>query len=71
MGVPYPSRSSEIIRDITIIAAATFPIVALRFVSRGMVSNKIEWDDCAVVVAAVSLTERNLAAQLLTSLNSL
>jgi hypothetical protein len=71
MGVPYPSRSGEIIRDITIMAAVTFPIAALRFVSRSMVSNKMGWDDWAVGVATVSLTQENLAVQRLTSLNSL
>jgi hypothetical protein len=52
-------------------AGVTFPIAALRFVSRSMVSNKIGWDDWAVGLATVSLTQGNLAAQLLTSLNSL
>ncbi|KAH8746684.1 hypothetical protein F5882DRAFT_446278, partial [Hyaloscypha sp. PMI_1271] len=53
MGVPYPSRSWEIIRDITIMAGVTFPIAALRFVSRSMVSNKIGWDDWAVGLATL------------------
>ena len=52
-------------------AGVTFPIAALRFVSRSMVSNKIGWDDWAVGLATVSLTPGNLIAQLLTSLNSL
>jgi hypothetical protein len=57
VGVPKPSRSEEVIRDVIIIAAVTFPTVLLRFLSRSLVSSKIWWDDYAVGLAAVSLAE--------------
>jgi hypothetical protein len=37
-------------------AAVTFPIILLRFISRRIVSNMIGWDDWAVGLAAVRLT---------------
>lgn len=52
-GIEHPSRSAEIIRDVIIIASITFPIIALRFISRSLVSNRLWLDDWAVVVAAV------------------
>ncbi|KFZ14683.1 hypothetical protein V501_03119 [Pseudogymnoascus sp. VKM F-4519 (FW-2642)] len=52
-GVPQPSRSAEVIKKITIIAAVTFPIIILRFLSRSLVSNKLELDDWAVAVAGI------------------
>lgn len=55
--IPQPSRSAEIIRDVIIISAITFPIIALRFVSRSLVSNRLWLDDWAVVVAAVRSPE--------------
>jgi hypothetical protein len=58
MGVPYPSRSRELIRDIIIIAAVTFPVIILRFISRSLVSNRIGLDDCAVALGAVRVMER-------------
>lgn len=54
IGVPQPSRSAEIIRDIIIIAAVTFPIIILRFISRSLVSSRLWWDDWAIALAAVS-----------------
>jgi hypothetical protein len=53
VGVPQPSRSEEVIRDITIIAAVTFPVVFLRFLSRSMVSSSMWWDDFVVGLATV------------------
>lgn len=52
-GIPQPSRSAEIIRDVIIISSITFPIIALRFVSRSLVSNKLWLDDWAVIAATV------------------
>jgi hypothetical protein len=54
-GVPVPSRSAEIIRDVIIICAFTYVIVALRFYSRALVTTKLWWDDWAIALAAVSL----------------
>ncbi|OBT72177.1 hypothetical protein VF21_10540 [Pseudogymnoascus sp. 05NY08] len=51
--ISQPSRSAEIIRDVIIISSITFPIIALRFYSRSLVSNKLWLDDWAVVVAAI------------------
>jgi hypothetical protein len=56
--VPYPSRSRELIRDVIIITAVTFPVIIMRFISRSLVSNKIGLDDCAVVLAAVRAMQR-------------
>lgn len=53
-GISHPSRGAEIIRDVIIIASVTFPIIALRFFSRSLVSNKLWLDDWAIVAAAVS-----------------
>ena len=58
MGVPYPSRSRELMRDIIIIAGVTFPVIILRFISRSLVSNKIGLDDCAVALGAVRVMQR-------------
>lgn len=55
-GIPRPSRSKEIIRDIIIIAGVTFPIIGLRFISRSLVSSSLCWDDWAIALAAVSLS---------------
>ncbi|KFY31102.1 hypothetical protein V493_01387 [Pseudogymnoascus sp. VKM F-4281 (FW-2241)] len=52
-GIPQPSRSAEVIRDVIIIASVTFPMIALRFFSRRLVSNKLWLDDWAIVVAAI------------------
>jgi hypothetical protein len=71
MGVPYPSRSREIIRDITIMAAVTFPVIMLRFVSRSMVSINIGWDDWAVAVGSVSFCPSETGVSILTSNSSL
>jgi hypothetical protein len=59
-GVPQPSRSEEIIRDVAIIAAATFPVILLRFISRSLVANKVGWDDWAVGFGAVSRGNGNI-----------
>lgn len=56
-GIPQPSRSAEVIRDVIIIASVTFPMIALRFFSRRLVSNKLWLDDWAIVVATVRLPE--------------
>ncbi|KAH8801383.1 hypothetical protein F5884DRAFT_513376 [Xylogone sp. PMI_703] len=53
VGYPVPSRSADLIRDIIIIAAVTFPVVALRFVARRMVVSKFWWDDLAIVLSAL------------------
>ncbi|KFX97086.1 hypothetical protein V490_02961 [Pseudogymnoascus sp. VKM F-3557] len=52
-GISQPSRAAEIIRDVIIMASVTFPIIALRFVSRSLVSNKLWLDDWAIVAAAI------------------
>ncbi|RFU24776.1 hypothetical protein B7463_g11559, partial [Scytalidium lignicola] len=54
-GYPIASRSAELIRDIIIIAAVTFPVVALRFLARRMVVSKLWWDDFAVALAALMM----------------
>ncbi|KAH8676398.1 hypothetical protein BGZ60DRAFT_562080 [Tricladium varicosporioides] len=50
-GVPQESRSDEMIRASIIIAVVTAFIVALRFVSRIMVTRKLWWDDWAILLA--------------------
>lgn len=53
-GIPYPSRSAEIIRITIIITAVTYVVFALRCVSRYMVARTIWWDDFALITAIVS-----------------
>ncbi|OBT52452.1 hypothetical protein VE04_06915 [Pseudogymnoascus sp. 24MN13] len=53
-GVPIPSRSAEIIRDVIIISAFTYVMIGLRFYSRALVTSKMWWDDWAIALAAVS-----------------
>lgn len=55
--VPQPSRSAEIVRTEIILTAITFPIIALRLISRVWVARKVWWDDWMVVAAAVSETQ--------------
>ncbi len=71
MGVPYPSRSQELVRDIIIMTAVTFPVIILRFVSRSLVSNRLGLDDLAVAVAAVRVIQRKFYGMLADSLNQL
>ncbi|KFY05161.1 hypothetical protein O988_00212 [Pseudogymnoascus sp. VKM F-3808] len=52
-GVPIPSRSAEIIRDVIIISAFTYVIIGLRFYSRALVTSKMWWDDWAIALAAL------------------
>lgn len=52
-GIPYPSRSEEIARTISIISAIGFVIVTLRLASRLLVTH-IWWDDWAIIAASVS-----------------
>jgi hypothetical protein len=53
-GVPQESRSAEIVRDMGIIAAFTFPFIILRLISRVWVTKRVWWDDWAVIFAAAS-----------------
>ncbi|KFZ24294.1 hypothetical protein V502_01225, partial [Pseudogymnoascus sp. VKM F-4520 (FW-2644)] len=52
-GVPIPSRSAEIIRDVIIISAFTYVIIGLRFYSRALVTSEMWWDDWAIALAAL------------------
>ncbi|KAH7411240.1 hypothetical protein BKA64DRAFT_377076 [Cadophora sp. MPI-SDFR-AT-0126] len=47
--VPYPSRSSEIVRAEIILAAFTFPMIALRLISRVWIAQRVWWDDWMVL----------------------
>jgi hypothetical protein len=53
-GVPYPSRSAEIVRVTIIVTVVAYFIFALRCVSRYMVARTIWWDDWALTGAMVS-----------------
>jgi hypothetical protein len=53
-GTPKPSRSAEIQRDTIILAAVTYPIVALRCYQRWSIAHQTWWDDIAALVATVS-----------------
>ncbi|RFU33030.1 hypothetical protein B7463_g3308, partial [Scytalidium lignicola] len=53
VGFPIQSRSAELIRDVIIIAAITFPAVVLRFLARRLVVSKLWWDDWAIALAAL------------------
>ncbi|KFY91660.1 hypothetical protein V498_05371 [Pseudogymnoascus sp. VKM F-4517 (FW-2822)] len=52
-GVPIPSRSAEIIRDVIIISAFTYVVIGLRFYSRALVTSTMWWDDWAIALAAL------------------
>lgn len=67
-GYPVPSRSAELIRDVIIIAAVTFPVVGLRFFARRLVVSKLWFDDWAILLATVSVVQfKSHVARLLTS----
>ncbi|OBT82508.1 hypothetical protein VE02_09759 [Pseudogymnoascus sp. 03VT05] len=52
-GVPIPSRSADMIRDVIIISAFTYVIIGLRFYSRALVTSEMWWDDWAIALAAL------------------
>lgn len=54
LGVPHESREAYIIRAEIILAAFTYPIIILRFVSRIWVARRVWWDDWMILIAAVS-----------------
>ncbi|KAH7311910.1 hypothetical protein BKA65DRAFT_157462 [Rhexocercosporidium sp. MPI-PUGE-AT-0058] len=48
-GVPVPSRQAEVRRAVIILAAVTYPIILLRFVSRIIIAHKVWWDDWTIL----------------------
>lgn len=54
-GIPTPSRSGEIIQCMAIISAFTFPIIALRFLSRYLIAKRLCWDDWMIALCAILL----------------
>ncbi|CZR70002.1 uncharacterized protein PAC_19903 [Phialocephala subalpina] len=52
-GVAHKSRSTEIVRAEIILAAFTFPMIALRLISRVWVAQRVWWDDWMVLLAAM------------------
>ncbi|CZR50131.1 uncharacterized protein PAC_00003 [Phialocephala subalpina] len=62
-GIPTPSRSWEIIQCVAVISAITFPIIALRFLSRYLISKRLWWDDWMIVLCAVGTSSREKNAQ--------
>jgi hypothetical protein len=55
-GVPQPWQGDRAIRASIIVSAITFPIIALRFISRIYITHRVWWDDWAILVATVSIT---------------
>lgn len=53
-GVPQPSRSDYVVRTSVILAAVTFTIIILRFISRLVIARRVWWDDWTIGLAAVS-----------------
>ncbi|KUJ18509.1 uncharacterized protein LY89DRAFT_498174 [Mollisia scopiformis] len=54
-GIPTPSRSRAIIQCVIVISAITFPIIALRCLSRYLISRHLWWDDWMILLCAVLL----------------
>ncbi|KAL2062454.1 hypothetical protein VTL71DRAFT_6720 [Oculimacula yallundae] len=52
-GIPAPSREAEIRRAVIILAAFTYPVVILRFISRILIARKIWWDDWLILACVV------------------
>ncbi|CZS98261.1 uncharacterized protein RCO7_08933 [Rhynchosporium graminicola] len=52
-GIPQSSRQVEVRRAVIILAAFTYPIIILRFVSRIIVARKIWWDDWLILASVV------------------
>ncbi|KAG4422199.1 hypothetical protein IFR04_004705 [Cadophora malorum] len=52
-GVPVPSRQAEVRRAAIILAAFTYPIIILRFVSRVIIARKVWWDDWSILACVV------------------
>ncbi|KAK0105449.1 hypothetical protein ONS95_004184 [Cadophora gregata] len=52
-GVPVPSRQAELRRAAIILAAFTYPIIVLRFISRVIIARKVWWDDWTILACVV------------------
>ncbi|PVH74150.1 hypothetical protein DL98DRAFT_519467 [Cadophora sp. DSE1049] len=52
-GIPIESRSTEITLLVAIFSGVTFPIAGLKFYTRWSMSQRLDWDDYAALVATV------------------
>ncbi|PBP18828.1 hypothetical protein BUE80_DR010471 [Diplocarpon rosae] len=52
-GVPQPSRGPAILRSAILLAAFTYPVVILRFISRVIIARKVWWDDWTILMTAI------------------
>ena len=59
-GIPQPSRSEDIVWVIAGITAITFPMIALRMISRLIVA-QLWWDDWIMLLTTVSPDSRRIA----------
>lgn len=58
---PKESRSHEVKTIAIVLSVITFPVVALRCISRWMITRRLWWDDWTAVFATVSLISRERA----------
>ncbi|CZR62990.1 uncharacterized protein PAC_12887 [Phialocephala subalpina] len=59
-GVPQPWQGDRSVRASIIIAVFTFPIVALRFITRIHITKKLWWDDWAILLATVFIVPNTI-----------
>ncbi|KAH6700010.1 hypothetical protein BKA61DRAFT_706227, partial [Leptodontidium sp. MPI-SDFR-AT-0119] len=52
-GVPVSSQQAEVRRVAIILAAFTYPIIILRFISRAIIARKVWWDDWTILACAM------------------
>ncbi|KAF8858845.1 hypothetical protein BDZ45DRAFT_387540 [Acephala macrosclerotiorum] len=52
-GVPQPWQGDRCVRATIVIAVFTFPIIALRFITRMYITKELWWDDWAILLVAV------------------
>lgn len=53
-GIPVPSRNKEILNTVAILAAITYPIVALRYYQRWTIAQQGWLDDWIALITCVS-----------------
>ncbi|KAG4441856.1 hypothetical protein IFR05_002657 [Cadophora sp. M221] len=61
-GVPVPSRQWEVSRAVIILAAFTYPVIILRFISRMVIARKVWWDDWTILACVVFMIPMTVLA---------
>lgn len=57
-GIEQESRWPEISRVLIILAALTYPVVILRFISRYLIAHRVWWDDWCILATTVRCLEK-------------